>query len=90
MGHNVACMCLLEVECNFHLYKLETKEKTETASSSSSSLSYLTHHLTGLKVSLTSMYVMFITLLLSEPYQAQITTLHGSCTSLGQNAIRIH
>jgi len=32
---------------------------------------------------------MFTTLLLSEHYQAQKTTLRGSCSSLGQNAVRI-
>ena len=33
--------------------------------------------------------VVFTTLLLFERYQAQITTLRGSCSSLGQNAVRI-
>jgi len=41
------------------------------------------------RVNLTSVCVMFATLLLSECYQAQITTLHGSCSGLGQNAVRI-
>jgi len=26
MGHNIACVCILEVERNFQLYKLETNK----------------------------------------------------------------
>jgi len=26
MGHNIACMCILEVECNFQLCTLETNK----------------------------------------------------------------
>jgi len=86
MGHNIDCMCILEVDYNFQLYKLETNKNRIFLLLIIIIIIIYDPAPDWTQICLC---VMLTTLLLSEYYQAQITTLYGSCSSLGQNAVRI-
>jgi len=76
MGHNIACVCILEVGCNFHLYKLETNKNKHSILLLIIIIIIIIFDPAPdcTRVNLTSVCVMFTTLLLFECYQAQITT----------------